>query len=66
MLWNKEQEQERILKATLCYVYMMPLLRRYIKYVLGLDVVEQRARAGEDSESNSLLRIHYALIEKVY
>ncbi len=34
--------------------------------VLGQDVVEQRARAGEDSESNSLLRIHDALIEKVY
>ena len=37
MLWNKEQEQERILKATLCYVYMMPLLRRYIKYVLLME-----------------------------
>ena len=34
--------------------------------VLGQDVVEQRTRAGEDSESNSLLRIHDALIEKVY
>ncbi len=34
--------------------------------VLGQDVVEQRARAGEDSESNSLLRIHDALIEKVF
>ncbi len=33
--------------------------------VLGLDAVEQRARAGEDSESNSLLRIYDALIEKV-
>ena len=34
---EQEQEQERILKATLCYVYMMPSLRRYIKYVLLME-----------------------------
>ena len=34
--------------------------------ILGLDVGEQGTRAIEDSRSNSWLRIHDALIEKVY
>ena len=34
--------------------------------VLGLDAVEQRARAGEDSESNSLLRIQMPSLRRSF